>query len=120
MRVFVVGTGRCGTRTFHQACLRISNFTAGHETHALRSIGDLEYPDGHIEVDHHLGWALPLLLERYPPGPDALYIHLLREREDCVRSFSRRRLVDVFAELCCFVRCSAETPIARRQAAEYY
>ena len=120
MRIFVVGTGRCGTRTFSQACKRISNFTSGHETHARRLLGNLDYPDNHIEVDHHLGWALPMLLEKYPPGPDAYYVHLVRERSACVASLARRHDMDYFAALCCFVECSRRTPDVRRRAAEYY
>jgi len=120
VRVFVVGTGRCGTRTFAMACKHISNFTAGHETHARQSIGDLSYPDQHIEVDHHLTWGLPLLLKRYPVGSDAVYVHLLRDRAACVGSYSRRLNMDLFAKLACFVNCTRHTPGLRRAAAEYY
>jgi len=120
VRVFVIGTGRCGTRTFAQACKRIQNFTSAHESHSRRSIGDLDYPDGHIEIDHHLSWGLPLLLDRYPASPDTLYVHLLRERAACVASLSRRIDMDMFAALSSFVTCNRRTPELRRRAAEYF
>jgi hypothetical protein len=119
MRAFVIGTGRCGTQTFSMACKHITNYTSGHETHTGQ-IGDLDYPDGHIEVDHHLGWATPLLVEKYPPGPDTLYVHLLRDREACVASWSRRQSMDHFSRLCCFAKSAASMPEKRRLAAEYY
>jgi len=119
MRVFVVGTGRCGTRTFAMACKHITNFTSAHESHARKFIGNLDYPDNHIEVDGHLSFGLPLLVQKYPPGPDTFYVHLLRERESCVASFSRRHGMDLFAALHCFVTCTRHTPDRRRQAAEY-
>lgn len=120
MRVFVVGTGRCGTRTFAQACKRITNYTTAHESHSRRLIGNLDYPDGHIESDHHLAWSLPLLLDRYPSGPGALYVHLLRERAACVASLSRRHDMDLWAMIGSFVACGAKTPDLRRQAAAHY
>jgi len=120
VRVFVIGTGRCGTRTFRMACRHITNFTSAHESHARKWIGWLDYPDNHIEIDHHLTWALPLLLDKYPPGAETLYVHLARHREDCVRSLQARHLMDLFAELCCFVDCSSRTPDKRRAAAEFY
>lgn len=120
MRIFVVGTGRCGTRTFAQACKHVRNYTSGHETHAQKFIGNLSYPDGHIEVDHHLAWALPLLREQYGAGPDAFYVHLLRNRAECVASLSRRHDMDMWAALGCFVLCNRSTPERRAQAAAYY
>ena len=103
------------------ACKHITNFTSAHESHARKlPIGNLDYPDNHIEVDHHLTIALPMLLDRYPAGPDTLYVHLLRERDACVSSFARRKAMDLFADLHCFVHCTSKTPDRRRQAAEYY
>ena len=84
MRVFVVGTGRCGTTTFSKACGHIANYTAAHET-PMRL--DLAYPPRHIEVSPRLTWVLPLLIDRYP---DALYVHLRRKKEDVVASWVRR------------------------------
>lgn len=84
MRVFVTGTGRCGTSTFTQAVRHATNFTAGHETRiGNRSIGVLDYPDQHIEVSPHLAFFIPLLRQQHP---DARWVHLIRERESCIRS----------------------------------
>lgn len=88
MRVFVLGTGRCGTTTFARACEHLSNFSAGHETRA-RCIGDdrFGYPDQHIEVDNRLTWFLGELGRRFP---QARYVHLRRHREEVVDSFLHR------------------------------
>ena len=96
MRVFVTGTGRCGTKTFSMACRHIRNFTSGHETHAGR-VGDLGYPDGHIEVDPHLVHVLPLLLEKHP---EARWVHLIREREATISSLAKRPSLDRYASFC--------------------
>lgn len=82
MRVFVTGTGRCGTVSFHYACGPIRNFTNGHET----PCGLLIYPDQHIEVNPHLWPCIPALAVRYP---DARFVHLIRERHACARSLAR-------------------------------
>ena len=85
MRVFVIGTGRCGTVTFSKACSHFNNYTSGHESKTQNN--DLVYADNHIECDPHLFWQLPNLIERYP---DAIIIHLKRERESCIESLSKR------------------------------
>jgi hypothetical protein len=88
MRVFVIGTGRCGTVTFSKACKHIKNFTSGHETTTHGKAGNnFEFPDNHIEVDPRLSYFVPILREKYP---DALFIHLQRERKDCIHSLSKR------------------------------
>uniref|UniRef100_A0A6M3XK25 Uncharacterized protein n=1 Tax=viral metagenome TaxID=1070528 RepID=A0A6M3XK25_9ZZZZ len=90
MRVFVVGTGRCGTVTFSKAAGHATNYTVGHEsnTGAWAKIGDWDYPDNHIEVSSHLIIAIPILRKRYP---QAKWVHLIREREACVNSLARLR-----------------------------
>jgi len=82
MRVFVVGTGRCGSSTFYQACKTIKNYTCGHETFAGQ-VHDFEYPDNHIEVAVQNVQALALLQNKYP---DARFVHLVREKEACIKS----------------------------------
>lgn len=97
MRVFVIGTGRCGTITFSKACSHFENHTSGHETKCANN--DLKYKDNHIECDPHLFWHLPNLIETYP---DALYVHLVRERESCIGSLSKRnslRKYQTFTEM---------------------
>lgn len=86
MKVFVLGTGRCGTMTFAKACSHITNYTSGHETHAGRI--DLNFPNNHIEIDAHLCHYLSILLQKYPT---AVYVHLQRNQEDCIKSLSKRR-----------------------------
>jgi len=88
MNVFVVGTGRCGTTTFSKACSHITNYTSGHESHAgTIDFSYIHFPDQHIEVDPHLTWMLGLLIQKYP---DALFVHLFRNRNDVVASWFRR------------------------------
>ncbi len=84
MRCFVVGTGRCGTTSFYQAAKYLRGFTAGHES-AEGTYKDLRYPQDHVEVDAQLAFFVPQLLRLYP---DAVWVHLRREREACVRSLA--------------------------------
>ena len=90
MRVFVLGTGRCGTTTFIKACEHFGNYTAAHESR-VRLIGAqrLDYPDGHIEADNRMSWLLGTLAQRFD-GSDVLYVHLRRDRDEVIESFRRR------------------------------
>jgi len=89
MRVFVLCTGRSGSLSFARACSHITNFASGHESFSRR-LGDarFDYPDNHIEADNRLSWFLGSLDERF--GNDAFYVHLVRNREDTIRSYNRR------------------------------
>lgn len=53
-------------------------------------LGDerINYPEYHIEADNRLSWFFGKLDERY--GDEAVYIHLLRNREATVKSFLNR------------------------------
>ncbi len=89
MNIFILNTGRCGSTTFIKACQHISNYSSAHEslstaTGALR----FNYPPDHIEADNRLCWLLGRLDKTY--GDAAFYVHLKRNREDTIRSFSRR------------------------------
>jgi len=88
MRVFVIGTGRCGTLSFAKACEHITNYSSGHETHH-KQLGPTrwEYPDRHIEVDNRLSWGLGRLIANYPC---ATYVWLRRNREAVAKSYLRR------------------------------
>lgn len=86
MRVFVLGTGRCGSATFAAACSHITNYTSAHESKA-QQWNDLDYPDNHIEIDCHLSWHIHLLASRYP---EAKYLLLRRNAKDCIRSLEKR------------------------------
>lgn len=81
MRVFVIGTGRCGSVSFFHACKHITNYTVGNETYNL----NLEYPDNHIEVNPQLRLCLSKLIRKYP---DSLFVHLIRNENDCVKSLA--------------------------------
>lgn len=87
-RVFVLCTGRSGSTTFARACEHITNYTSGHETQPRRIEGRLDYPDGHIEVDHRLSWFLGSLDRMY--GDDPVYVHLTRDPEKVAESWSVR------------------------------
>jgi hypothetical protein len=90
MRVFVLGTGRCGTTTFIRACEHFDNYSAAHESR-VRLIGGarFDYADQHVEADNRLSWMLGALAERFD-RVDVLYVHLRRDRDEVVRSFARR------------------------------
>jgi len=95
MRIFALGPGRSGSLTFAKAAAHLEGFTAGHET-GCKGIGDLFYPDNHIESDTHLVWVLPALMQKYP---DAWYVILHRNREDSVNSIANRRGAIAFRQI---------------------
>jgi hypothetical protein len=115
MRVFILGTGRCGTTTFIRACEHLTNFTAGHETR-VRLIGEdrFAYPEQHIEADNRLGFFLGELGNRFPY---ACYVHLRRDREEVAESFARRwgpkSIIGAFGRS--IVMRPADWPPARRR-----
>jgi hypothetical protein len=115
MRVFVTGTGRCGTCTFYQACRHITNYTAAHQTH-YGKIGDFEFPDQHIEVANMLAHGLAWMRQMYP---DARWVHLIREREACVESLAvgRREELVSWSHGCFVVTDNTDY---RRMAEAYY
>lgn len=91
MRVFVLTTGRSASTTFARACTHIENFSVGHESRwGLVGKDRLDYADQHIEVDNRLAWLLGRLDERC--GEEALFVHLVRDREAVAHSYCRRRL----------------------------
>lgn len=79
MRVFVTGTGRCGTVCFKTSCMHMTNYKVGHETWN----GLMEYPDQFIEINPQFRHCLYHLIRKYP---DAYFVHLIRNKKDCVRS----------------------------------
>lgn len=88
MRVFVVGTGRCGTSTFFHACLHIRNYGTGHESkRGVNQIGNWSFPDDHIEIASNLTIGLNQLRGKYP---EALWVRLKRNREDCIKSLAEQ------------------------------
>ncbi len=89
MNVFVLNTGRCGSKTFTRACRHMHNYTAAHEsrTHLLGA-ARFDYPDNHVEVDNRLSWLLGRLDAKY--GDSAFYVHLKRCPEDTAASYVRR------------------------------
>lgn len=90
MNVFVLGTGRCGTATFTEACRHLTNYTAGHETlSATFGPNRVVYPENHIEADNRLSWFLPQLEDAYLDR-EVRWVHLRRDREATARSYLRR------------------------------
>lgn len=89
MNIFILNTGRCGSSTFIQACQHITNYTAAHES-LLSNTGTqrLNYPNNHIEADNRLSWLLGRLDNKY--ADSAYYVHLTRNNQDVVTSFSKR------------------------------
>jgi hypothetical protein len=86
MRIFITGTGRCGTKTLANACKHITNYTSGHETRArLPMPNRLNYPDNHIEVDNRLIW----FLDRINPDDSQVW-RMSRNLEKVFRSFMNR------------------------------
>lgn len=98
MRVFVVGTGRCGSTTFAEACSHATNYTSAHESKAGTHY-DLEYPDDHIEVDPPLIFQAKRLRERYP---DAKWVWLVRDESKVVDSIVENdsKMASHFAAMC--------------------
>jgi len=89
MNVFILNAGRCGSTTFIKSCQHIDNYTAAHESRTT-FVGEdrLSYPDNHIEADNRLSWFLDRLDKLY--GNNAIYVHLLRNRNDNINSFMNR------------------------------
>ena len=90
MNVFILNTGRCGSTTFIKACEHISNYSAAHESMATQ-VGEkrLAYPAQHIEADNRLAWFLGRLDRVY--GNNAFYVHLSRNKNQTIESFSKRK-----------------------------
>ena len=65
--IFVVTTGRAGSKSFVEAAAKLKNYTCGHETHSRKLYIDdrLDYPKYHIEADNRLVWMLGSLNKRY-------------------------------------------------------
>lgn len=89
MNVFILNTGRCGSMTFIKACQHIDNFTSAHESR-IHLLGEdrLAYPVNHIEADNRLSWFLGRLDQKY--SNRAIYVHLKRDPEKVINSFTRR------------------------------
>jgi len=89
MNVFILNTGRCGSTTFIKACEHISNYSSAHESRCTL-IGEqrLAYPTQHIEADNRLSWILGRLDQQY--ADNALYVHLIRDKQQTIESFSKR------------------------------
>ena len=87
--VFVLTTGRSGSKTFQKACEHITNYTAAHESRCSE-LGEsrLAYPENHIEVDNRLAWFLGRLEQKY--GDNAVYVHLTRDQKKVATSYNSR------------------------------
>ena len=89
MNIFILNTGRCGSTTFIKACEHITNFSSAHESLSNKiGVERLAYPNQHIEADNRLSWLLGRLDSIY--GNDAFYVHLNRNKQKTINSFSKR------------------------------
>ena len=89
MNIFILNTGRCGSTTFIKACEHITNYTATHESlSTLSGEARFAYPVNHIEADNRLSWFLGILDDKY--ADDAFYVHLTRDKQKTIDSFSKR------------------------------
>ena len=86
MRVFILGTGRCGSMPCAKAASHVTNFTSAHESNILP---DFHFPDNHIEVSPRLTWVLSSLGRVYPDD-DTFWVHLVRRREEVIASWIKR------------------------------
>jgi len=88
MNVFVLCAGRCGSVTLSKALGHATNYTVGHESR-WGMLGDarFDYPPDHIEIDNRLSWMLGRLGIYFD---EARYIHLMRDRDECAESFTKR------------------------------
>ncbi|QTY26011.1 hypothetical protein [Flavobacterium sp. CS20] len=92
MNVFVLCTGRSGSKGFIKACQHISNYTVAHESLSDKcGKARFEFPKNHIEADNRLSWQLGQLDKFY--GKKAFYVHLKREKKATAQSFMRRFLL---------------------------
>ncbi len=123
MNVFVLCTGRCGSKTFAAACKHnITNYTASHESGPFRTTQFLDdlvfhYPPNHIEVDNALTLFAPILARQY--GSGAYFVHLLRNADDCIDSLAQRRCSRRMYGLL-FGKKAAPKHTERRRANVYY
>ena len=89
MNVFILSTGRCGSTTFIKACSHITNYSSAHESlSTCTGKQRLSYSKNHIEADNRLCWLLGRLENTF--GDDAFYVHLTRNIDDTIASFSKR------------------------------
>jgi hypothetical protein len=87
--VFVLSPGRSGSKTFIEASLHLTNYSAAHESLGSK-IGDerFAYPEHHIEADNRLTWFTGQLADRFPN--DVLFVYLVRNFDATVDSFHHR------------------------------
>ena len=89
MRVFVIGTGRCGTVTLSKALALQFSYSVGHESRTTLFKDRLCYPDNHIEVDNRLSWFTGLLREIYDPQ-ETVFVHMRRDAHAVAMSYALR------------------------------
>jgi len=90
MNIFILGTGRCGTKAFIKACKHISNFTSAHESsNGQIGVHKFNFPDNHIEADNRLIWFFGTLEKAYS-NKKVLYVHMRRNKSKVANSFNRR------------------------------
>lgn len=87
MRLFVYGMGRCGTTAIARAFSHAMNYVSSHEARNGCSDKVTGWPENCIAVDPHFLWVRQQLRETYP---DAMLLHVARDRSAVVESWLRR------------------------------
>lgn len=88
-KVFVVGTGRCGTTSFYNACKHINNYSCSFEKFT-RTPGYVKMiPDDHIVIDNRLSFHLGSINE-YFGNRRFYFVWLRRNRKAVAESFAKR------------------------------
>lgn len=88
MRVFVLGTGRCGSVTVSEACKHITNYTTGHEQ-VFQKTDKRHWPDQHIASEPSM-WPFAAALRTW--FPDVIIVHLIRlDRAEFIQSYRSLR-----------------------------
>lgn len=87
--IFVLNTGRCGSKTFSKACKHIKNYTSAHESRINIVRNKFHYSKYHIEIDNRLSWFL-YFLDQYN-SKKTFFVHLFRNEQDVINSFVQRK-----------------------------
>lgn len=119
MNIFILNTGRCGSSTFIKACSHITNYSAAHESRSTL-VGEqrLAYPTQHIEADNRLSWLLGRLDQQY--ADNALYVHLGRNKQQTIESFSKRADYGIMQAYKQGILLGGESNQSNKQIAEDY
>jgi len=119
VNIFILNTGRCGSSTFIKSCEHITNYSCAHESlSTLLGEQRFAYPSQHIEADNRLSWFLGKLDKMY--GNNAFYVHLSRDKQQTVESFSKRENFGIMQAYKDGILLGGESDQTAQQIAEDY